>query len=138
MNEKIISENRKGLPGGAPENGSWFQLEKYRPKRIHDDSGYEALTSKEKQIYRVLCHHSYLTKKNHRRRYNTITQIRLALLSKCSLITVKRAVKKFIKSRLVIRWYKGTIETGASRYELPASRKQINYWRRHPLTKKHA
>ena len=129
MRKKFYQGDRRDLPGRAPQKALWFEPGKFMPWQIHQDLGYNTLTQKEKEVYRALCNHSYLSKSSHNRRYIGCTHENLAEWSGCTKRSVVKAVKKILKARLAIRWHKGTTHSGASRYELPASLNQIIYWR---------
>lgn len=129
MRKKFYQGDRRDLPGRAPQKALWFDPEFFRPWRIDDDPGFRNLSIAEKHVYDVMCRKSYLAKNIPRRRYVAITHEELARLSHCSKRTVIVAVKKILKSRLALRWHKGTTDSGGSRYELPASLNQIKYWR---------
>jgi hypothetical protein len=129
LQQYFSQETKTDLPKTCPKKKAWYDPMNFFPWRAGDDVGFQALSKTEQEVYRQLCKHSYLTKKNYRRRYIAITNDELAKKSNCSEKTVRVAIDKILKSRLAIRWHKGTSQTGNSRYELPASLAQILFWR---------
>lgn len=123
------TELRSKLPGRAPKKHRWYYPENFAPWRIDEDPGYKSLSPKGKEIYHELCRHSHLTKKEPRRRYVECTYEQLAQWASCSKRFVVETMKKILRARLAIRWFKGCTQYGASRYELPVSINQIFYWR---------
>lgn len=131
MSIDFTTEERDHLPGRAPQKHKWFSPRHFRPWRLEEDGAFRNLSRKEQEVYIQMCEHSYLTKTNHKRRYIACTFEQLAEWAGCSKQTVATAVNKILRSFLAKRWHKGSTETGASRYELPASLNQIIFWRIH-------
>lgn len=129
----------------------WFRPGHFIPRDILSVPAYHNLTKTGKRVYEAFCKHSYLTKKQYKRRYVCLTKNQIAEEIGCSSRTVQREIQKMLKSRLILRWFDGnsgpagcvsaygeypTRSVGCDlaratppRYELPASNKQITYWR---------
>ena len=114
----------------------WFHRDHYIPREIERDHPWQRLSEGGKRVYRDLCENSYLVTRSSTRRYCYWTYKQIA--ERCGLSTrhVRRIVKELMRTRLVLRHYKGdsgtTLDRGrprAPRYELPASRGMIIYWR---------
>ena len=131
----------------------WFRPGEFLPRNILTVPAYHKLSPTGRDIYGFLCRRSYLTRKTPKRRYLVATRKQIAGELRCSERTVQRQIQRMLRSRLLLRWYIGksgpgsTYETEdrpppksvgacapypvAPRYELPASDKQIVYWRIH-------
>lgn len=115
----------------------WFLPGRFLPRDIERDPPWQNLSEGGKRVYRDLCEHSYLKTNSPTRRYSYWTYGQIAERVGLSRSQVKRIVKELMRARLVIRWYRGDSQgkkkTGGPRpprYELPASRGMVIYWRR--------
>ena len=114
----------------------WFSPGHFFPREIERDPCWQKLSEGGKKAYRFLCENSYLTQRSPSRRYCQWTYKQIGKRTGLSRRQVASIVKQLMRTRLVIRWYRG--DSGASttvgrprapRYELPASRGMIIYWR---------
>ena len=116
----------------------WYLPGKFLPRGINDDLTYQRLPDGAKKVYRFLCWHSYLTKKSPSRRYCRWTKRQIAQQVGLSDRWVKHCLGLLRKGRFVWRYYTGDSGTTTTKgkprpqvYEVPASRRQIIYWRIH-------
>ena len=114
----------------------WYLPGHFLPREIERDPSWQRLSEGGKRVYRFLCENSYLTTKSPTRRYCYWTYNQIADRTKLTSRHVATIVKELMRTRLVLRRYKGdsgtTLSRGrprAPRYELPASRGMILYWR---------
>lgn len=114
----------------------WYLPGHFLPREIERDPSWQKLSEGGKKVYRFLCEHSYLTQHSPTRRYCYWTYEQISEQTDVSRIQVRRLVKELMRTRLVLRHYKGdsgtTVSRGvprAPRYELPASRGMVLYWR---------
>jgi len=117
----------------------WFSPGHFLPREIERDPCWQKLSNGGKKTYRFLCENSYLTSHSPTRRYCYWTYNQIAKHAGLSPRHVRRLVKEFMRTRLVIRRYRGdsgssktTGRPRAPRYELPANRGMIIYWRYEP------
>ena len=120
----------------------WYVKGHFLPREIERDPCWQKLSEGGKKTYRFLCEHSYLTSSSPTRRYSYWSYKQIGERVGLSRRQVARIVKQLMQTRLVIRWYRGDSagnRTGGGprppRYELPACRGMIIYWR-HELKKK--
>ena len=123
------SPRSENAPSNIPTSARWYRQGEFLPWAIYEDPAYQKLTTSERLVYKALCGRSFIRRNSPARRYIAITYWELADSAGVSWSTVKRAIKKILRSRLATRWHRGTPETGRSRYELPASRGMIQAWR---------
>lgn len=124
------------------QNRRWFtqptgtgrrEKSDFLPEMIQRDTVYRnSLSKKARDVYHALCAMSTLApadSKGFRHRYIECTYNQLADEASCSEITVKRAMKTILRSRLAKRYQTGNTFIKFSRYEIPASYNQIIVWR---------
>lgn len=121
----------------------WYLPGHFLPREIERDPSWQKLSEGGKRTYRFLCENSYLTSSSPTRRYSYWSYKQIAERVGLSRVHVKRLVKGLMRTRLVIRWYRGDSrgnkETGGPRvprYELPASRGMVIHWRHGLKSKK--
>lgn len=115
----------------------WFVKDHFAPAYILHDPIFQDLNKSQKKIYLLLCRRSYLVKKSPTRRYSVWTYRQIARQVGLSRRQVGRIMKKLMGSMLLYRWYPGDSGTTTAdrlprspRYEIPASKEMIKWWRR--------
>ena len=115
----------------------WYHPNHFLPREIQHDPIWQRLTESDKMVYRFVCEHSYLTSRSPTRRYCEWTYEQIGQHVGLSRRQVLRIMQKLMKARLIYRWYIG--DSGSNtidgrprppRYEIPASRGMIGWWRR--------
>ena len=115
----------------------WYHPNHFLPREIQHDPIWQRLTESDKKVYRFVCEHSYLTSRSPTRRYCEWTYGQIGQHVGLSRIQVLRIMQKLMVARLIYRWYIG--DSGSNtidgrpkppRYEIPASRGMIWWWRR--------
>ena len=114
----------------------WFSPGHFLPREIEKDPTWQKLSKGGKKTYRFLCEHSYLTQRSPSRRYCQWTYKQIGEHVGLSRRQVANIAKELMRTRLVIRWYRGdsagnktTGRPRPPRYELPASRGMVIWWR---------
>ena len=109
----------------------------FSPARIPYNPAYQDLNKTDKMLYLLLCRRSYLTRRSPNRRYCEWTYEQLGQQINRSPRQVRRIMRRLMESMLIYRWYAG--DSGSTttdgrprppRYEIPASREMITWWRR--------
>jgi AraC-like DNA-binding protein len=115
---------------------NWYLPGHFLPREIERDPAWQKLSEGGKKTYRFLCEHSYLTSNSPTRRYSYWSYAQIGERVGLSRPHVKRIVKELMRTRLLLRWYRGDSEgnpdTGGPRvprYEIPASRGMVIHWR---------
>ena len=115
----------------------WFVKGHFSPAYILHDPTFQDLNKSQKKIYLLLCRRSYLVKRSPTRRYSVWTYRQIARQVGLSKRQVGRIMKKLMDAKLLYRWYAGDSGSTtanrlprAPRYEIPASKEMIKWWRR--------
>lgn len=115
----------------------WFPPGRFLPREIEKDPSWQRFPESHRAVLRDLCWHSYLVKRSPTRRYCQWTYGQIAERVGLSRVQVGRIMRRLMGSSLVYRWYAG--DSGENtpdgrprppRYELPASRGMLNWWKR--------
>ena len=121
---------------------NWYVKGHFLPREIERDPCWQKLSEGGKKTYRFLCENSYLTSHSPTRRYCYWTYNQIGERVGLSRRQVANTVKELMRTRLVVRHYWGdsgsskiTGRPRAPRYELPASRGMVIYWRHKPKKK---
>ncbi len=114
-----------------------YLKDNFSPARIPYDLAFQDLNKTDKKLYLLLCRRSYLTKRSPTRRYCEWTYKQLGEQIDRSRCQVQRIMKRLMESKLIYRWYAGDSGSNTStgrprppRYEIPASKEMITWWRR--------
>jgi len=114
-----------------------YPKNRFSPARILHDPAYQNLNKSDKNIYLLLCRRSFLVKKSPTRRYSVWTYNQIGKQVNLSGRQVQRIIKKLMAEMLIYRWYAGdsgsttsTHKARPPRYEIPASKEMIAWWRR--------
>ncbi|MBA7666602.1 hypothetical protein ES703_74683 [subsurface metagenome] len=115
----------------------WFPPGRFLPRDIEKDPSWQRFPESHRRVLRDICWHSYLVKRSPTRRYCQWTYGQIAERVGLSRVQVGRIMRRLMEARLIYRWYAG--DSGENtpdgrpkppRYELPASRGMINWWKR--------
>ena len=114
-----------------------YPKDHFAPARIPYDPAFQDLNKTDRKLYLLLCRRSYLTKRSPHRRYCEWTYKQLGKQIDRSRSQVKRIMKRLMENMLIYRWYAGDSGSNTStgrarppRYEIPASRGMVKWWRR--------
>ena len=114
----------------------WYLSGRFFIREIEHDPTWQRLPECAKKILRWVGWHSYLTKKSPTRRYFYYTNRQIAEQIGYRERWVKHCMGLLRRGRFIRRWYRGdsgtTTTLGRPRppvHELPASLRQIRYWR---------
>lgn len=115
----------------------WFLKDHFAPVKIRDDPAFFNAPRSYQKVYLLLCRRSYLTQKSPTRRYCEWTYKQLGEQAGLKKRQVGTIMRYLMRNYLIYRWYAG--DSGSNtldgkprppRYEIPASRGMINWWRR--------
>ena len=115
----------------------WFLKDHFSPAAIRYDPAFFNAPQSYQKLYLLLCRRSYLVRHSPTRRYCEWTYRQLAEQVGLKERQVGTIMRYLMRNYLIYRWYAGDSGTTTPngrprppRYEIPASRGMINWWRR--------
>ena len=115
----------------------WYPPGRFLIREIEKEFHWQRYPESHRTVLRDISWHSYLTKHSPTRRYCEWTYGQIAERVGLSRNQVGRIMRRLMADGLIYRWYAGDSGSNtpdgrprAPRYELPASRGMINWWKR--------
>ena len=115
----------------------WFLPGRFLIREIEKEPHWQRYPESHRAVLRDISWHSYLVKRSPTRRYCEWTYGQIAERVGLSRNQVGRIMRRLMQDGLIYRWFAGCSGSDSPdgrpkppRYELPASRGMINWWKR--------